>query len=485
MALDFPSSPAVDQTYTYGSYTWRWDGTSWVGAVPIVNATINNSPIGATTPSTGAFTTLTANGVTTITNNTASTTSANGALVVTGGVGIGGALNTGGAINSGGDLAVTGNLTVTPSGATNSIITKAVGTSGFITFNGATTKAGNIGLSGGASGDSNMYVHAPTGGYVALVVNGNNAIIAGSNAIAMYTYLNVAATVNGGNASLLTITGTLAPTGSNQTLYADNGFSGTYSTSTYTGLGFVGRNIPTPTVTGTGTIANAYMLYINAAPAATNKYGIYQAGTDTNYLAGAFTCNSTIIGGGTSISNIAGVAVTNGVKSTGGGNWTWAVQSSSSTSNRGLVVSYSAASPNDTGNEMLFCYDSTGTRFSVRSNGGIANYQANNVDLSDERMKKEISPIGSYWDKIKNLQVVRFKYRDQKHDDFNIGVIAQQVEQVAPEFVDVDGFSTAEHESDLKSIYQSDLHYAALRALQEAMAEIESLRARVAQLEAV
>ena len=59
MALDFPTSPALNQVYTFGSYSWRWDGTSWVGAVPIVNATINNTTIGAVTPSTGAFTSLT------------------------------------------------------------------------------------------------------------------------------------------------------------------------------------------------------------------------------------------------------------------------------------------------------------------------------------------------------------------------------------------------------------------------------------------
>ena len=60
MALDFPTSPALNQVYTFGSYSWSWDGTSWVGAVPIVNATINNTTIGAVTPSTGAFTTLSA-----------------------------------------------------------------------------------------------------------------------------------------------------------------------------------------------------------------------------------------------------------------------------------------------------------------------------------------------------------------------------------------------------------------------------------------
>lgn len=29
MALDFPSSPTLNQTYTYGGRTWTWNGTGW------------------------------------------------------------------------------------------------------------------------------------------------------------------------------------------------------------------------------------------------------------------------------------------------------------------------------------------------------------------------------------------------------------------------------------------------------------------------
>ena len=29
MAVDFPNSPTVGQTYTVGNRTWQWDGTSW------------------------------------------------------------------------------------------------------------------------------------------------------------------------------------------------------------------------------------------------------------------------------------------------------------------------------------------------------------------------------------------------------------------------------------------------------------------------
>jgi hypothetical protein len=56
-------------------------------------AAINSTPIGNLTPSTGAFTTLTANGIVTFTNNTASSSTSTGAVVVTGGLGVGGAVN--------------------------------------------------------------------------------------------------------------------------------------------------------------------------------------------------------------------------------------------------------------------------------------------------------------------------------------------------------------------------------------------------------
>ena len=149
-----------------------------------------------------------------------------------------------------------------------------------------------------------------------------------------------------------------------------------------------------------------------------------------------------------------------------------------------MVVNYSAAAPNDTGNEMLFCYDSGATRFAVRSNGGIANYQANDVNLSDERVKTAIIPVESYLDKMCAIEVVKFKYKDQTHDDYNLGVIAQQVETVAPEFVDADGFDPSRtDEVPLKAIYQTDLSYGILKAVQELAEENKALRKRIEILE--
>jgi hypothetical protein len=159
-----------------------------------------------------------------------------------------------------------------------------------------------------------------------------------------------------------------------------------------------------------------------------------------------------------------------------------------STNPYGPYMRFSGAAPNNGTNYYLYFDDTSAARFIVYSNGGISNYQANNTNLSDERTKKEISPLESYWDKFKNIEIVKFKYKDQTHDDFNIGVIAQQVEKVAPEFVDVDGWinktesnkdAITSQEEPIKSIYTADLHHATIKVLQEAMAKIESMQKEI------
>jgi hypothetical protein len=156
-------------------------------------------------------------------------------------------------------------------------------------------------------------------------------------------------------------------------------------------------------------------------------------------------------------------------------------RNSNATTPYGPSIKYTAATPNNTGSEFLYCEDSTALRVSLRSNGGIANYQANDVSLSDSRLKTDIKPLASYWNKIKSLELVTFKYKDQTHSDDNIGLIAQQVESVAPELVDVDGFGETPADGvPLKTIYTTDLYHASIKALQEAMARIEALEAKLA-----
>lgn len=55
--LNFPSSPLLNETYTFNGKTWQWTGSYW--AIQASGA-INGVGIGNVVPSTGNFTTLTA-----------------------------------------------------------------------------------------------------------------------------------------------------------------------------------------------------------------------------------------------------------------------------------------------------------------------------------------------------------------------------------------------------------------------------------------
>jgi hypothetical protein len=153
----------------------------------------------------------------------------------------------------------------------------------------------------------------------------------------------------------------------------------------------------------------------------------------------------------------------------------------------GVQLRFSGADPNNQTSYMFAGYGYNGSslipRFAVMSNGGIRNYQTNNVDLSDERVKTDIQPLGSMWDKLKAIEIVGFKYTDQTHERSNIGVIAQQVQSVAPEFVDDSSWDDERFDEPLKSVFSNDLHNATIKALQEAMDRIETLEAKVQTLE--
>jgi hypothetical protein len=152
----------------------------------------------------------------------------------------------------------------------------------------------------------------------------------------------------------------------------------------------------------------------------------------------------------------------------------------------GLVVSYSGASPNSTGQEFFRCVDSTADRMLVRSNGGIANYSANNVNLSDRREKTNFTPATSYLDKICAIPVQTFNYIDQNMEDdggLTLGVVAQDVQAVAPELVMESNWASKDDEPKMRlSIYQTDLQYALMKSIQELKAIVDAQAVEIAAL---
>ena len=128
-----------------------------------------------------------------------------------------------------------------------------------------------------------------------------------------------------------------------------------------------------------------------------------------------------------------------------------------------------------------------GYRFYVRSNGGISNYSGNNANLSDERTKTNIELSGSYLDKICAIPVKLFNYKDEPEgEQRTLGVIAQDVEAVAPEFVNNDGWEGTAPEDGvpLKTIYTTDMMFGLMKAIQEQQAIIQSQADTISAMEA-
>ena len=178
--------------------------------------------------------------------------------------------------------------------------------------------------------------------------------------------------------------------------------------------------------------------------------------------------------------------------------WTCEFRSRNSSSPAGVLIHYSAASPNNSVNAFIYAQDQSAARFQVRSNGGIANFSANNANLCDEREKKNIVSLDAKWDKVKSWDLKKFHYNeDANTDDLRYGVIAQQVETVCPEVLtDWEKQASAEAELDeygnvitpakeqilRKGVKEQQMMWMAIKALQEAQARIETLETQNADL---
>jgi hypothetical protein len=119
--------------------------------------------------------------------------------------------------------------------------------------------------------------------------------------------------------------------------------------------------------------------------------------------------------------------------------------------------------------------------FRVWSNGNVINTNNSYGQISDAKLKENIEDAGLQWNDLKAVRVRNFNFKDgQTHRQ--IGVIAQEIEQVSPGLVfqtpdrDEDGNETGEV---TKGVNYSVLYMKAVKALQEAMERIEVLEQRL------
>jgi len=126
-------------------------------------------------------------------------------------------------------------------------------------------------------------------------------------------------------------------------------------------------------------------------------------------------------------------------------------------------------------------------RWSLKKNGGLYNYQGNDSNLSDRREKTNFAPAKNYLDIICAIPVQTFNYIDQSEEDsgLTLGVVAQDVQVVAPELVVESNWGTKDEPKMRLSIYQTDLQYALMKCIQELKAELDTVKAELNQLKGV
>ncbi len=160
-------------------------------------------------------------------------------------------------------------------------------------------------------------------------------------------------------------------------------------------------------------------------------------------------------------------------------------------------ISFTGYTPNSAGSWFLYCDDTTNQKAGILTTGTFESRTSTYGGVSDIKLKQDIVDAASQWDDIKAVRVRNFRFKDEP-DAPMLGVVAQEIEEVSPgliyetpdyenvEVTDEDGNVTTERQATgtvTKSVKYSVLYMKAVGALQEAMARIESLEARLAALE--
>jgi hypothetical protein len=198
-----------------------------------------------------------------------------------------------------------------------------------------------------------------------------------------------------------------------------------------------------------------------------------------------YTTGSVLVGATSGMGSAGGAPFQVSQNSASSGAWLSYFENKATSNLVGLLIKYINASPNDTGSSWWQCNDNAGLRGKLVSNGGLYNYSGNNSNLSDRREKINFSPAKSYLNTICSIPVQTFNYIDQNLETdpgLTLGIVAQDVKEVAPELVTETNWGTEEEPKMRLSIYQTDLQYALMKSIQELKKLIDAQAAEIAEL---
>jgi hypothetical protein len=150
----------------------------------------------------------------------------------------------------------------------------------------------------------------------------------------------------------------------------------------------------------------------------------------------------------------------------------------------GISVYFSGTTPNNTTQDFLNCGDPTNAKLYIYSNGTVSNRTGTYNTISDVKIKQDIVDAGSQWNDIKAVRFRKYRLIDdvKANSDapYLLGVVAQELQQTSPNLVE----ECADRDGELiLGVKQSIIFMKAAKALQEAMARIETLEAKVNTLE--
>ena len=167
------------------------------------------------------------------------------------------------------------------------------------------------------------------------------------------------------------------------------------------------------------------------------------------------------------------------------------LENSADSLNYGVHIDFTDNNPDDNVRNFLYCEDSSAARAIIYSSGDV--WTSDDAILSsDQTLKENIVDATPKLEDLKKLKVRNFNWKADYHPEKSkvkqLGFIAQEVEQVFPALVtehDVAGDPLADdHVPNMKKSIRQAWAPILVKALQEAVAKIETLETKVAALEA-
>jgi len=155
-----------------------------------------------------------------------------------------------------------------------------------------------------------------------------------------------------------------------------------------------------------------------------------------------------------------------------------------------MVADYGFNIQSSTGLDYAFYINDNSAPYSQRfriGGNGAAYHSGTTAVTSDERKKKNIVDMPSQWDEFKQIRWRNFEWKDGAIEGTQFGVIAQEIQAFNPDLIIVDPQTKEEIDDGIEdpkmlSVMYEMLHTKGMKALQEAMARIETLEAEVKAL---